>query len=130
MSPKCPDRLLQKTQWKNQDQYVDYGKKLNLNQIGATVPATVPAIVPGASQVEHQLLREALHHLCNMEIKNAKFVTCIDTTVRYRSCIPVQNLKTDPVFEALDKIFRRYNKAGFQVKIIKCDRAFIPRSHE
>ncbi|CAJ1966093.1 unnamed protein product [Cylindrotheca closterium] len=36
------------------------------------------------------------------------------------------NLKTDPVFEALDKIFRRYNKAGFQVKIIKCDRAFIP----
>ncbi|CAJ1945707.1 unnamed protein product, partial [Cylindrotheca closterium] len=36
------------------------------------------------------------------------------------------NLKTDPVFDALDKIFRRYNKAGFQVKTIKCDRAFIP----
>ncbi|CAJ1954988.1 unnamed protein product [Cylindrotheca closterium] len=49
MSPKCPDRLLPKIQWKNQDQYVDYGKKLNLNQIGATVPATVPAIVPGVS---------------------------------------------------------------------------------
>ncbi|CAJ1969969.1 unnamed protein product, partial [Cylindrotheca closterium] len=38
----------------------------------------------------------------------------------------MQNLKADPVFEALDKIFRCYNKAGFQVKIIKCDRAFIP----
>ncbi|CAJ1955434.1 unnamed protein product [Cylindrotheca closterium] len=49
MSPKCPDRLLPKIQWKNQDQYVNYGKKLNLNQIGATVPPTVPAIVPGAS---------------------------------------------------------------------------------
>ncbi|CAJ1935527.1 unnamed protein product [Cylindrotheca closterium] len=49
MSPKCPDRLLPKTQWKNQDQYVNYGKKFNLNQIGATIPATVPAIVPGAS---------------------------------------------------------------------------------
>ncbi|CAJ1929736.1 unnamed protein product [Cylindrotheca closterium] len=36
-------------QWKNQDQYVDYGTKLNLNQIGATVPANIPAIVPGAS---------------------------------------------------------------------------------
>ncbi|CAJ1954069.1 unnamed protein product [Cylindrotheca closterium] len=60
------------------------------------------------------------------EIENAKFLTCIDTTVRYRSCIPMQNLKTDPVFEALDKIFRRYNKAGFQVKTIKSDRAFIP----
>ncbi|CAJ1929744.1 unnamed protein product [Cylindrotheca closterium] len=42
-------RLLPKIQWKNQDQYVGYGKKLNLNQIGATVPATVPSIVPGAS---------------------------------------------------------------------------------
>ncbi|CAJ1929592.1 unnamed protein product, partial [Cylindrotheca closterium] len=62
----------------------------------------------------------------HMEIKNAKFLTCIDTTVRYCSCIPVQNLKTDPEFEALDKIFRRYNKAGFHVKTIKCDRAFIP----
>ncbi|CAJ1962548.1 unnamed protein product [Cylindrotheca closterium] len=36
------------------------------------------------------------------------------------------HLKTEPVFEALEKIFRRYNKAGFQVKAIKCDRAFIP----
>ncbi|CAJ1938742.1 unnamed protein product [Cylindrotheca closterium] len=61
----------------------------------------------------------------HMEIENAKFLTCIDTTVRYRSCIPMQNLKTDPVFDALDKIFRRYNKAGFQIKIIKCDWAFI-----
>ncbi|CAJ1940932.1 unnamed protein product [Cylindrotheca closterium] len=60
-----------------------------------------------------------------MEIGDAKFLTCIDTTVRYRSCIPIQNLKTDPVFDALDKIFRRYNKAGFHVKTIKCDRAFI-----
>ncbi|CAJ1967972.1 unnamed protein product [Cylindrotheca closterium] len=49
MSPKCPDRLLPKIQWKHPDEYVDYGKKLNLNQIGATLPATVPAIVPGAS---------------------------------------------------------------------------------
>ncbi|CAJ1948829.1 unnamed protein product [Cylindrotheca closterium] len=61
-----------------------------------------------------------------MEIENAKFLTCIDTAVCYRSCIPVQNLKTDPVFEALDTIFCRYNKTGFQVKISKCDRAFIP----
>ncbi|CAJ1946501.1 unnamed protein product [Cylindrotheca closterium] len=42
-------RLLPKIQWKNQDHYVDYGKKVNLNQIGATIPATVPAIVPGTS---------------------------------------------------------------------------------
>ncbi|CAJ1965952.1 unnamed protein product [Cylindrotheca closterium] len=62
----------------------------------------------------------------HMEIGDAKFLTCIDTTVSYCSCIPVQNLKTGTIFEALDKIFCRYNKAGFQVKIIKCDWAFIP----
>ncbi|CAJ1970254.1 unnamed protein product, partial [Cylindrotheca closterium] len=49
MSPKCPDRLLPKIQWKDPDQYVDYGKKLNLNQIGATVPATVPGTSPVTS---------------------------------------------------------------------------------
>ncbi|CAJ1956587.1 unnamed protein product [Cylindrotheca closterium] len=38
----------------------------------------------------------------------------------------ITNLKTDPVFETLDKIFRHCNKAGFQVKMIKCDQAFIP----
>ncbi|CAJ1945765.1 unnamed protein product, partial [Cylindrotheca closterium] len=47
MSPKCPDRLLPESQWKHPKHYVDYGKKLNLNQIGATVPTT--ATVPGPS---------------------------------------------------------------------------------
>ncbi|CAJ1941522.1 unnamed protein product, partial [Cylindrotheca closterium] len=47
MSPKCPDRLLPEIQRKHPKHYVDYGKKLNLNQIGATVPAT--ATVPGTS---------------------------------------------------------------------------------
>ncbi|CAJ1929280.1 unnamed protein product [Cylindrotheca closterium] len=47
MSPKCPDRLLPEIQWKHPKHYVDYGKKLNVNQIGATVPTT--ATVPGTS---------------------------------------------------------------------------------
>ncbi|CAJ1967901.1 unnamed protein product [Cylindrotheca closterium] len=47
MSPKCPDRLLPESQWKHLKHYVDYKKKLNLNQIGATVPTT--ATVPGTS---------------------------------------------------------------------------------
>ncbi|CAJ1953188.1 unnamed protein product [Cylindrotheca closterium] len=49
MSPKCPDRLLAEIQWKKPKHYVDYGKKLNLNQIGATVPATVPGTSPATS---------------------------------------------------------------------------------
>ncbi|CAJ1953539.1 unnamed protein product [Cylindrotheca closterium] len=49
MSPKCPDRLLPEIQWKHPKHYVDYGKKLNLNQIGGTVPATVPGTSPATS---------------------------------------------------------------------------------
>ncbi|CAJ1934774.1 unnamed protein product [Cylindrotheca closterium] len=44
MSPKCPDRLLPEIQWKHPKHYVDYGKKLNLNQIGATVPTTATVL--------------------------------------------------------------------------------------
>ncbi|CAJ1940698.1 unnamed protein product, partial [Cylindrotheca closterium] len=51
MSPKCPDRLLPEIQWKHPKHYVDYGKKLNLNQIGATVPARVPGTSPAASVI-------------------------------------------------------------------------------
>ncbi|CAJ1963636.1 unnamed protein product [Cylindrotheca closterium] len=51
MSPKCPDRLLPEIQWKHLKHYVDYGKKLNLNQIGATVPATVPGTPPATSVI-------------------------------------------------------------------------------
>ncbi|CAJ1933838.1 unnamed protein product [Cylindrotheca closterium] len=51
MSPKCPDRLLPESQWKHPKRYVDYGKKLNLNQIGATVPATVPGPSPATSVI-------------------------------------------------------------------------------
>ncbi|CAJ1970192.1 unnamed protein product [Cylindrotheca closterium] len=49
MSSKCPDRLLLEIQWKHPKHYDDYGKKLNLNQIGATVPATVPGTSPATS---------------------------------------------------------------------------------
>ncbi|CAJ1957351.1 unnamed protein product [Cylindrotheca closterium] len=49
MSPKCSDRLLPEIQWKHPKHYVDYGKKLNLNQIGATVPAIVPGPSPATS---------------------------------------------------------------------------------
>ncbi|CAJ1946855.1 unnamed protein product [Cylindrotheca closterium] len=51
MSPKCPDRLLAEIQWKHPKHYVDYGKKLNLNRIGATVPATVPGTSPATSVI-------------------------------------------------------------------------------
>ncbi|CAJ1941873.1 unnamed protein product, partial [Cylindrotheca closterium] len=44
---KGKDRLLPESQWKHPKHYVDYGEKLNLNQIGATVPIT--ATVPGPS---------------------------------------------------------------------------------
>ncbi|CAJ1940936.1 unnamed protein product [Cylindrotheca closterium] len=59
MSPKCPNRLLPEIQWKHPKHYVDYGKKLNLNQIGAIVPATtVPAT--GFSS-------DKCYHWCNIE---------------------------------------------------------------
>ncbi|CAJ1946192.1 unnamed protein product [Cylindrotheca closterium] len=69
--------------------------------------------------------RSAMHILNAPSTKSLKYA--IQSGV-IKNCpiIPVQNLKTDPVFEALDKIFRCYNKAGFQGKIIKYDWAFIP----
>ena len=50
--------------------------------------------------------------------------------MRYRHCIPVESTSSRHTFAALDKILRKYNKAGFTIKVIHCDRAFIPISDD
>ncbi|CAJ1944001.1 unnamed protein product [Cylindrotheca closterium] len=47
----------------------------------------------------------------------------VKAAMEARSAMHILNA---PNTKTLDKIFRRYNKAGFQVKTIKCDWAFIP----
>ncbi|CAJ1956667.1 unnamed protein product, partial [Cylindrotheca closterium] len=97
-----------------------------LEQLGANVE-------PGAKETSAKYRRQLsnLNNQPHFELSSNKQngYAGLDVTkeaINHAKAIFDLNLKTDPVFEALDKIFRRYNKAGFQVKIIKCDWAFIP----
>ena len=51
-------------------------------------------------------------------------LTAIDSRIRYRSCYFTANQTARELFKGIDKIFRVYNKAGFHIEIIDCDRQF------
>eukprot|EP00980_Cylindrotheca_fusiformis_P017121 scaffold5263_cov73-Cylindrotheca_fusiformis.AAC.1 len=71
-----------------------------------------------------------MHHqdlvLCMdiMFINQCAFLTTIDTSVRFRMTIPMENRSKDELFRSLDVALRYYNKADFKIKRIDCDGEF------
>ena len=57
-------------------------------------------------------------------------LTCIDSHVRFRSLINLDNRTAKELYSAMDDIFRVYNHANFVVKFINCDREFKPHMDE
>eukprot|EP00980_Cylindrotheca_fusiformis_P008866 scaffold1891_cov62-Cylindrotheca_fusiformis.AAC.1 len=53
-----------------------------------------------------------------------RFLTTIDTSVRFRMTIPMENRSKDELFRSLDVALRYYNKADFKIKQIDCDGEF------
>ena len=68
------------------------------------------------------------HHitLCMdiMYVNGLPMLTSIDRTVRFHSLVPLQSRTIERLYEGIDKIIRNYNKAGFQIATIHCDREF------
>merc|ERR1739836_180671 len=59
-----------------------------------------------------------------MEVSGLKFLTSIDTTIRYRGAIYIPSKEHDQYYKAIDKLLRTYNQAGFTITTIHCDREF------
>ena len=73
----------------------------------------------------------ALHQEVNLEIdimftNGLPALTGIDTTVIYRSYVPIKKRTKAELLKSLDKILRTYNKAGYAVKRIDADGEFEP----
>ena len=61
-----------------------------------------------------------------MYVNGMPMFTGIDTTIIFRSLVPLDNEKSKELFRALDVILRQYNKAGFLISQIDCDGQFKP----
>ncbi len=59
-----------------------------------------------------------------MFINKMPFMTAIDRSLRYRSCVPLDSRTHRDCYKGLDKIIRPYNDAGFEIETIYCDGEF------
>jgi hypothetical protein len=56
-----------------------------------------------------------------MFINSEGMLTAIDRTIKFRSLVPIDSKQKDEYYRALDVILRKYNSAGFMIKMIHCD---------
>ena len=57
-------------------------------------------------------------------INGMPMLTSIDRVIRFRSLIPLKSRSQDDMYTGIDKILQNYNKAGFNIQTIHCDREF------
>jgi hypothetical protein len=48
----------------------------------------------------------------------------IDRSVKNRSSIPIKNEENEQIYNAIDKVFRKYQQGGFYITDIHCDQQF------
>ena len=51
-------------------------------------------------------------------------LTAINRLIQFRSVVLIDTKTQDDYYKALDVIFRQYNKGGFVIKTIYCDREY------
>jgi len=56
-----------------------------------------------------------------MHVGSVAFLATIDKTVKYRGCESLMGQTDEDHYNALDKVLRIYNAAGFRIKTIECD---------
>jgi len=59
-----------------------------------------------------------------MYVNGMPMLTGIDRSIRFRALIPLSSRTASELYRGTDEIFRLYNKAGFLIKEIICDREF------
>jgi len=59
-------------------------------------------------------------------INKCIFLTGIDKSIRYRSCVPLNSRRGEEITRSFNLIMRLYNKAHYYIKQIYCDGEFSP----
>ena len=61
-----------------------------------------------------------------MFVNNVVALTGVDTSVKYRHFVELNNRTKQALYSGIDEIFRVYNHGGFNIRTILCDQEFKP----
>jgi len=62
-----------------------------------------------------------------MFINGMPMLTSIDTTIKFRSLVPLKDQTAEELYKALDVVLRKHNKNKFKLNKINCHQQFITR---
>jgi len=65
-----------------------------------------------------------------LHIDSCLFLTSIDKTIKFRTCVPMYDTITNEYKRALQQIIKKYNVAGFRVSKLNADNEFKPLEGE
>ena len=61
-----------------------------------------------------------------LHMNSCLFLTSIDKTIKFRTCVPIYDTTTKEYKRALQQIIKKYNVAGFRVSKLHADNEFKP----
>ena len=61
-----------------------------------------------------------------LHINSCLFLTSIDRTIKFRTCVPIYHKTIKEYKRALQQIIKKYNVAGFRVSKLHADNEFKP----
>jgi len=91
---------------------------------GKSTRQTPKAVVTDEIAIPPELIsknRQIILCMDTMFVNEQPMLTAIDTTVRFRSLVPLTSRRSDEYLRGLRAILRHYNKGGFFIHQINCD---------
>ena len=89
-------------------------------------PKPLPVIydnveIPREIKEKHRNLKL---HLDIMLVNQISFLTCVDSDIKFRSCVRLNNQTAGEIYRALDDVLRFYNHADHWITHLQCDKQF------
>ena len=105
-----------------------FGKDIGTLKGKSTRPKN-PIVKKDLVEVPPEILQQHCDLVLCIDVFNCcgiPMFTAIDRSIRYRSLVPLKSRTSPELYRGLDIILRKYNKAGFTIITIMCDREFKP----
>ena len=96
---------------------------------GKTVRKKSPVVKNDLIEIPPEILeryQDLVLEIDLMFVNGMPMLTSIDTTIKFRSLIPLKDQTAEELYKALDVVLRKYNKNKFRVNKINCDQQFKP----
>ena len=96
---------------------------------GRTTRKTPPVVRMDNIEIPSEIARTGdplVLHVDPMFVNGMPFLASIDGRIKFRTTVFLKDKKAPQLYEAIDRVLRAYNGAGYRISEIRCDSEFKP----